>query len=375
MTQTIATAVGLNSANRSSDVLTVQTLLNGVPASLGGSATPLALDGIFGDNTAQAISAFQMKQFGWADCVVSPGQVTLQRLNALSQHADANVAQMVKTVVTCIGYLGQIPGVYASFGAQYVLLNDLSARLEPATVSASGTTIDVRAASVGGALPIFGVSIPWPFPVPAGGGGAAAGVGPQGLIFLALALLAYIIANRPVAIPQTDADKVLQRDLDELEKLTIMLSVAQAKQLQQQVKAQVKSIEDCIKQRLDHIFKCSALIELFKTVSADVLRKLQTYITSITTFPGLLKALNDALNNYNALLKSLRECLECDKLDKQGIFFSPRSRVAMRGLMGTARGSAITERPGCGLMRDCPSCAQGYLAFGLQRSEPVHQPP
>src|SRR4030088_284247 len=107
----------------------------------------------------------------------------------------------------------------------------------------------------------------FPFPTPAGG---AAGAGPQAIIFFALLLLLFIITNRPAILPHTDADKVLERELSELEKLTIMLSVNQARKMQQEIKAEVKTIEDCGMQRLERIAaggKCNDLWELFKKVS------------------------------------------------------------------------------------------------------------
>lgn len=56
-------SVGRGGDNRYSDVRRVQELLNGVSVDDGGPARPLEVDGSFGPQTAEAIRAFQLRQF------------------------------------------------------------------------------------------------------------------------------------------------------------------------------------------------------------------------------------------------------------------------------------------------------------------------
>jgi peptidoglycan hydrolase-like protein with peptidoglycan-binding domain len=72
--KTISASVGLGGKNASSDVATVQYLLNCVPVSAGGPAKELVIDGFAGVLTQKAISQFQQVQFGKSDGRVDPGQ-------------------------------------------------------------------------------------------------------------------------------------------------------------------------------------------------------------------------------------------------------------------------------------------------------------
>ena len=85
MPRTISAAVGPGAPNRPDDVRTIQELINKVPVSEGGLPPDrkLVVDGLCGPKTKDAISKFQLKQFGWGgtDGRVDPGQQTLARLN------------------------------------------------------------------------------------------------------------------------------------------------------------------------------------------------------------------------------------------------------------------------------------------------------
>lgn len=63
----ILTSVGVGGANQPVDVMTVQYLLNCVPAVQGGPPEELAVDGLVGPKTVAAIRRFQGAQFGWGD--------------------------------------------------------------------------------------------------------------------------------------------------------------------------------------------------------------------------------------------------------------------------------------------------------------------
>ena len=83
MPKTIAGSVGRGGRNYpASDVMTVQYLLNCVPATQGGPTKELAVDGAAGPKTIGAIEGFQRKLGGFADGRVDPGGATLRALQA-----------------------------------------------------------------------------------------------------------------------------------------------------------------------------------------------------------------------------------------------------------------------------------------------------
>jgi hypothetical protein len=87
--RSISAPVGQGAPNIFTDVLTIQELINQVPVSEGGlpDDKKLAVDGICGPKTKDAISKFQLKQFGWkgADGKVEPGKQTLAKLNSFEK--------------------------------------------------------------------------------------------------------------------------------------------------------------------------------------------------------------------------------------------------------------------------------------------------
>ena len=80
----ISGSVGAGGANRNSDVMSVQSMLNRVPASSGGPLTPLKTDGLCGPLTIAAIRRFQSANFGFNDGRVDPGGKTINRLSILT---------------------------------------------------------------------------------------------------------------------------------------------------------------------------------------------------------------------------------------------------------------------------------------------------
>jgi hypothetical protein len=84
MARTISASVGAGGVNRKADAVTVQELLNNVPADDGGPTPPLVVDGLPWTRTVAAIRRFQRIALGhkWPDGRVDPGGATLARLNA-----------------------------------------------------------------------------------------------------------------------------------------------------------------------------------------------------------------------------------------------------------------------------------------------------
>ena len=66
MVRTISATVGLIVTNRKVDVLTIQEMLNQVPADQGRPKPVLKLDSLCGDKTKAAIRKFQLHHFGWS---------------------------------------------------------------------------------------------------------------------------------------------------------------------------------------------------------------------------------------------------------------------------------------------------------------------
>jgi peptidoglycan hydrolase-like protein with peptidoglycan-binding domain len=78
----ISASVGLNGANRSNDVRTIQEALNQIAPFAGGPVPSLKVDGIGGTKTRGAILKFQKENLGLIpDGKVDPGGSTLGRIN------------------------------------------------------------------------------------------------------------------------------------------------------------------------------------------------------------------------------------------------------------------------------------------------------
>lgn len=88
MPKTIESSVGHNGQNVKSSVMTVQYLLNCVPAAQGGPEPELAVDGIVGPRTIAAIKRFQARKVGFADGRVDPGGKTLAALGAFDPYPN-----------------------------------------------------------------------------------------------------------------------------------------------------------------------------------------------------------------------------------------------------------------------------------------------
>jgi peptidoglycan hydrolase-like protein with peptidoglycan-binding domain len=91
----ILTSVGSRGANQEADVMTVQYLLNCVPAVQGGPPEELAVDGKVGPKTIAAIRRFQAAQFGWGDGRVDSekaGGRTLPLLQQFDPYPELDLA-------------------------------------------------------------------------------------------------------------------------------------------------------------------------------------------------------------------------------------------------------------------------------------------
>ena len=83
MPKNITGSVGRGGRNfPANDVITVQYLLNCVPAAQGGPSKELMVDGAAGPKTIAAIESFQRRHGGVADGRVDPGGATLRALQA-----------------------------------------------------------------------------------------------------------------------------------------------------------------------------------------------------------------------------------------------------------------------------------------------------
>jgi peptidoglycan hydrolase-like protein with peptidoglycan-binding domain len=90
--KSLVASVGYGGANAAADVMTVQFLLNCVPVSQGGPMKDLAVDGIVGPKTMQAIQRFQKTQFGWSDGRIDPekyGGTTIVELKKFAPVPDS----------------------------------------------------------------------------------------------------------------------------------------------------------------------------------------------------------------------------------------------------------------------------------------------
>lgn len=92
MPKSIQAPVGAGGRNLQLDVVTVQYLLNCVPVGKGGPVPELAVDGLVGPKTIQAIRKFQTTAFGRADGRVDPGGRTIKALVAYDPYPNQPVA-------------------------------------------------------------------------------------------------------------------------------------------------------------------------------------------------------------------------------------------------------------------------------------------
>ncbi|MBE0658795.1 MAG: peptidoglycan-binding protein [Bryobacteraceae bacterium] len=88
MPKTIRIPVGFGASRSPQDVMTVQYLLNCVPAGQGGPSPELAVDGVAGPKTIAAIRGFQRTFMPFPDGRVDPGGQTLARLQRFDPYPN-----------------------------------------------------------------------------------------------------------------------------------------------------------------------------------------------------------------------------------------------------------------------------------------------
>jgi hypothetical protein len=88
MPKTIRVPVGFGASGSPQDVMTVQYLLNCVPAGQGGPSPELAVDGVAGPKTIAEIRGFQKTLMPFPDGRVDPGGPTLARLQRFDPYPN-----------------------------------------------------------------------------------------------------------------------------------------------------------------------------------------------------------------------------------------------------------------------------------------------
>jgi len=79
----IGSSVGSGCANNKADVTKIQIALNTFPVGWGGPSPKLPVNGTSSAALIAAIENLQSWQYGWKDGKISPGGVTLQRINSM----------------------------------------------------------------------------------------------------------------------------------------------------------------------------------------------------------------------------------------------------------------------------------------------------
>jgi len=306
MTKTITSAVGLNSPNRPADVKTVQALLNLVPANQGGPEVRLGEDGMFGGKTAHAISAFQLRQFGWADGVAAPGQNTLLRLNQLAGGGpDSDLVEAAQKIVATLEFVVRVPLVVPSSAPVLFIYKRPLHRVK--------TKLAVLRGEDAGFVRVAAVEI---LVLPAEFGGGAIVSGP-GLVLIALMILVLVLRGRPAVLPKTEEAKELERELSILEQLTLRMQKEEAVKEKARVQADKTRIEECGNRKLGKISvggDCDTKFALWLALTNKLLRQLTRIIAGdALRFPMLVKVVNDDLIEYAKLLKALEDCLKCNE--------------------------------------------------------------
>lgn len=112
MTGSIGHSVGVEGVNRGPDVRVIQSLLNDAlaryPKFAASGVTKLAVDGIAGRNTNNAIAKFQETVMGWSgssvDGTISPGRMTWKALNGNVESSFAITPQLTPASMWIGGY-------------------------------------------------------------------------------------------------------------------------------------------------------------------------------------------------------------------------------------------------------------------------------
>lgn len=139
----IATSVGIGCPNNSADVKKIQIALNNIPAHWGGASPALKEDGDCQFKTKSAIANLQQWQFGWNDGKISPGGVTLLRINEMLDPPEkpGNPDAIKVKWEFSYPFVGQVKsmGCWAATAAMLISAGDKKeCSLEEALVKADG---------------------------------------------------------------------------------------------------------------------------------------------------------------------------------------------------------------------------------------------
>lgn len=325
MAQSIMATVGPNSANRRNDVLTVQALLNAIPSGAGGPAPALKEDGLFGGKTAQAISKFQTRQFGWQDGMVTPEQQTLKRLNDLSvRHNDLSARtnpEVVHAVRQAIAW-GRLYLTYPSDSRYFSRQFDEGLKsLDNALADCLGGVRGAMPAPINPTLLAAPGRIPLQLqPVgPAAGGGVLVA---EGAAFVALTTALAVGIFVAIAIAGSQAqheaierwqEKVLREELEKMALQAGMVTQASATKDYLAVVAVDGEMENC-KKTSAQVLKClltdTAIYEALRGKLKALLNKAKTSPNQCTTteFETNLKAVQ---KSWRAAVEAAKTCLKC----------------------------------------------------------------
>lgn len=124
----ISASVGEGGVNKPADVRKIQDTLNSIPKQWAGAELTLVPDSDCGPQTKAAIRNLQSWQFGWSDGLISPGGVTLARINEMlaSTETAGGVVIDVKSQFS-YPFVGQEKsmGCWAATGAMLISVRDL----------------------------------------------------------------------------------------------------------------------------------------------------------------------------------------------------------------------------------------------------------
>lgn len=112
---TITASVGAGGANRAHDTVTIQQLLNDVPAVRGGPVPLLDVDGLCGPKTTAAIRNFQIKQqLPTIDSRADPGGPTIQALNSERANKQADPDRKTREATRLATAISILPDAQAA---------------------------------------------------------------------------------------------------------------------------------------------------------------------------------------------------------------------------------------------------------------------
>jgi hypothetical protein len=129
-----------------------------------------------------------------------------------------------------------------------------------------------------------------------------------------LILLALAIA----ALKSQGSDtrtRTIVGQLENLERITVLQSVDQARKTQQEVRANDRKMQECRDQKPNLLGpggKCTELAKIYDQIKGELLTKLTQYIANPLRFPNLRQVINKLLDDIAQAFADLKNCLGCD---------------------------------------------------------------